>query len=496
MMRTAAALVAVSLTLSIGLISVAPIPAIAAEEDANAKCKGKKDGTPVEAQGGRVKGTCQKEQFKAESSDGKAIDAGLQALMQALQGMLGKLGGGGGGGGSGSGAGAGGTPGGATANPLGDTTNSILNSLLGRNSTTTPDAPKTTAKDILDSAFDTTDDTRTTTILNPDGTTQSTSSVDTEIRTVLEGDDAAKNTPGTTVVERPTGNNDIPLPSGETASGDDGAISTGRVQPAGVTQNGKGIEVRVRENGGSTEVAGFYGGSGTVGGSVQGAVSRVCTSRPWATNFLARLIRPSFFDNLCVRLGFSVTPPEAVRPAAPLDTTKAQRAVKERVQQGTATTTGTLRGPGIVCNPEIVRAGKQAVLDFSCGSAKLTAVAGFTAQNTNISSATVKPSVDTKYGIQCSDNTVYTCTVQVVNPRLTIWAEPKEVTLGARSTVYWTAADVFADTCFVKGPSFLERGARGGAATVPINDPSTFTLACLAEDGATTTASVTIELDL
>lgn len=479
--------------LATGTVTFNPAPAHAAEEDANAKCKGKKDGTPVEAQGGRVKGTCQKGQFKAESSDGKAIDAGLQALMQALQGMLGKLGGGGGGGGSGSGSGA--TPAGATTNPLGNTTNSILNSLLGRSPTTTSDASNNTTQDILDSAFDTSN--TQTTVLDGDSTTQDAGQVGTEITTVLTNSETGTTQPGTTTsVQQVPKNETVPVPIvqevGSTVEQAQNNNSNVRVGA-----DGKSIEVRARTNDGNTEIAGFYGGNSSSAGGVQSAVGRVCSNRPWATNFLARIIRPSFFDSLCARLGFSAAPAGGVTPSAPVDTTKMQRAVQEKVQQAQATSTlGTLRGPGIVCSPSVLRLGKEGLLDFSCGSAKLTAVAGFSASKNTVSSATVKPTADTKYGIQCSDGAVYTCAMQVVNPRLTIWSEPKEVTLGTRSTVYWSATDVFEDTCFVKGPSFLERGARGGAATVPINDPSTFVLSCVAADGATTTASVTVELDL
>src|SRR3989338_4410481 len=53
---------------------------------------------------------------------------------------------------------------------------------------------------------------------------------------------------------------------------------------------GGGATVFVRARSGTTEVAGFFGGSG---------VQAVCTARPWSRNFLSYIIPPTFFDGLC-----------------------------------------------------------------------------------------------------------------------------------------------------------------------------------------------------
>ena len=52
----------------------------------------------------------------------------------------------------------------------------------------------------------------------------------------------------------------------------------------------------------NTEVAGFVGGN-TFGES-SGLVSKLCTARPWANNFLSYIVPPSFFDNLCTWRGY------------------------------------------------------------------------------------------------------------------------------------------------------------------------------------------------
>ncbi|RJQ33429.1 hypothetical protein C4568_04590 [Candidatus Parcubacteria bacterium] len=58
---------------------------------------------------------------------------------------------------------------------------------------------------------------------------------------------------------------------------------------------GGGVTIYGRSRSGGTEVSGFFGGSSTGG---------LCSSRPWATNFLSYVIPPSFFDGLCSMAGF------------------------------------------------------------------------------------------------------------------------------------------------------------------------------------------------
>ena len=72
----------------------------------------------------------------------------------------------------------------------------------------------------------------------------------------------------------------------------------------------------------NTEVAGFYG-SETLGGQPQGLVGQWCKERPWVSNFLSKIVAPTFFDGLCKWRGFQVgTPPvltqkPVVRPTTP-----------------------------------------------------------------------------------------------------------------------------------------------------------------------------------
>ena len=87
-----------------------------------------------------------------------------------------------------------------------------------------------------------------------------------------------------------------------------------------------------RDTQSNVEVAGFYG-SETFNGGSQGLVGSWCKSRPWATNFLSKIITPTFFDNLCTSRGFQVgTPPPA--PAVVL-----QQTPKPKLKPVVATTT-------------------------------------------------------------------------------------------------------------------------------------------------------------
>jgi len=93
-----------------------------------------------------------------------------------------------------------------------------------------------------------------------------------------------------------------------------------------------------RDTQGNVEVAGFFGGS-TFSGQGGGLIGAWCKSRPWASNFLGKIITPTFFDNICKSRGYQVgTPPPA--PAVTLQQTK-KPATK------TATTTAATTTPAI-----------------------------------------------------------------------------------------------------------------------------------------------------
>lgn len=75
-----------------------------------------------------------------------------------------------------------------------------------------------------------------------------------------------------------------------------------------------------------------------------------------------------------------------------------------------------------------------------------------------------------------------------------IWAEPASVRLGTRTYLFWSSKNVV--DCTVTGPNFTQRSLSGGASTVPISGPTTYTLSCTSPSGATSTDSVTVNLAL
>lgn len=77
-----------------------------------------------------------------------------------------------------------------------------------------------------------------------------------------------------------------------------------------------------RDTQNNVEVAGFYGSETFGGQGSQGLVGVWCKNRPWATNFLSKVVTPSFFDNICTWRGYQVgIPPAASAPAVVLQQT-------------------------------------------------------------------------------------------------------------------------------------------------------------------------------
>ncbi|MBI2612971.1 hypothetical protein HYW59_04180 [Candidatus Kaiserbacteria bacterium] len=81
-----------------------------------------------------------------------------------------------------------------------------------------------------------------------------------------------------------------------------------------------------------------------------------------------------------------------------------------------------------------------------------------------------------------------------VPPQVDIWAVPEKVPLGTRTSVFWNTKGV--ESCSVTSPdgSFNEDSLSGGAATVPLSGPTTFTISCLTAGGTPVTDYVTVQL--
>lgn len=94
-------------------------------------------------------------------------------------------------------------------------------------------------------------------------------------------------------------------------------------------------------------------------------------------------------------------------------------------------------------------------------------------------------------------NTVVTTPVPTSPPmQVDIWSEPPTVPLGGRATIFWNSKN--AASCVETSPdgSFSHSTLSGGAATVPVSGPTTFTISCIAPDGTHATDFVTVRLSL
>ena len=181
----------------------------------------------------------------------------------------------------------------------------------------------------------------------------------------------------------------------------------------------------------NVEVAGFFGAQTFGSQGSQSLVGRWCRARPWAGNFLSKIVDPSFFDGICKARGYQVGEPPP--PAA-----------------GASTTTSTNTGSATRVPPRVTTI-------------------------TIPGAATSAP---------------------LIQPRIAIWAVPRSVAVGARTSVFWSAVGV--ESCIETSTDghFYESSLSGGASTVPITESTTFTIRCLVSDGSTVSGSATVDLKI
>ncbi|MEN9561464.1 MAG: hypothetical protein RIQ56_737, partial [Candidatus Parcubacteria bacterium] len=184
----------------------------------------------------------------------------------------------------------------------------------------------------------------------------------------------------------------------------------------------KGITVIVNRQGTSSSVAGFYGSEATTFNQQQGLFAAWCRTRPWASNFLSKIIPPTFFDSLC-----------------------------------------TLRG---------YRVGDAAV---STGAPTVTMPVSFSSQPVNETKAT-------------------STFLRGPKPEASIWAIPPAVKLGGRTTVFWSSKNVSSCIESSTDGSFTQNTLSGGAATVALSGPTTFSISCEAADGTRVTDYVVVSI--
>ncbi len=111
-----------------------------------------------------------------------------------------------------------------------------------------------------------------------------------------------------------------------------GARGDINARPVGAT-----VVAGSRDTQGNVEVAGFYGSETFGGQGSQGLVGAWCKARPWASNFLSKIITPEFFDNICKARGYQVGMPPPP-PAVVLQQTPKPKPVTATTTAATSTT--------------------------------------------------------------------------------------------------------------------------------------------------------------
>lgn len=180
----------------------------------------------------------------------------------------------------------------------------------------------------------------------------------------------------------------------------------------------------------SNTSAAGFYGTDTFGTQPQGLVARLCFNRPWASTFFSTIIPPSFFDNLCKWRGYELGGKDSVPGADP------------RVQLQT-----------------VLLKDSQSLTPSSDAASN---------------GAGPKPSAPP--------------------PEVLIWASPKEVAIGGRTSIFWTSRN--AVSCLVTSPdgNFHETALAGGASTVPLPASTVFTITCSGRDGASASGSVVVRI--
>jgi hypothetical protein len=122
----------------------------------------------------------------------------------------------------------------------------------------------------------------------------------------------------------------------------------------------------------------------------------------------------------------------------------------------------------------------------------LCALRGYTVGTTQpVQQSTVTITQTPAKPVQATSTTQVTSTVQ---PKVDIWASPATVSLGARTSIFWTSQGVTNCTETSPDGNFSQTSLQGGASTAPITGATVYTISCLAPDGSHITDNVTVNL--
>lgn len=143
----------------------------------------------------------------------------------------------------------------------------------------------------------------------------------------------------------------------------------------------------------------------------------------------------------------------------------------------------------------VINAGDSTTLTWVCYDSTSSSGINFSTGGAVSGSVVVSPSTDTSYTIICSNGGQGIVNVTVVNPSLSITANPSLIQTGGVTSIIWTTTDV--NTCTVNetNPMITDSwsGTSGTQTTSVLAQGTTYTLSCIT-DGGTVTESVTVNL--
>lgn len=87
-----------------------------------------------------------------------------------------------------------------------------------------------------------------------------------------------------------------------------------------------------------------------------------------------------------------------------------------------------------------------------------------------------------------------TSTAPLIEPKVDIWAVPERVSLGARTSIFWTTQGVTSCSVRSSDGSFSENTLSGGATTVSITRATAYSISCLTPNNVSIVDHVVVEL--
>jgi len=146
--------------------------------------------------------------------------------------------------------------------------------------------------------------------------------------------------------------------------------------------------------------------------------------------------------------------------------------------------------PTLLCLPDPVSAGEDAIIMWACrDGAYTTQGENFDTGEKMIGSTIVSPNEDTLYSVTCinkeeAENTSASCEINVANPALALVTTPTSVKRGEKVSITWRTNDIKSCALTSKAfPSFEKNGIEGEVVSPRLTTHTVFTLSCETDTG-------------